>query len=383
MAWKEETAMSIKKRFISCVLQEEVNFSAICKAFQISRECGYKWLKRYRESGEKGLEELSRKPLLSPFKTSDVVEDQILAVREKHQAWGARKIYAFLKRKGVTNLPTPSTITRILHRHGKIEEGESIRHTAFMRFEHAKPNQLWQMDFKGQFWISSGQCHPLTVLDDHSRYSLDIRACANQQAVTVKTSLINIFREYGLPERMTMDNGSPWGSPSEKNGYTGLEVWLIRLGIYVSHSRPFHPQTQGKDERFHRSLKAELLRGKSFANLESIQKEFDEWRWCYNHERPHEALKLNSPASRYQVSSRKYPESLPVIAYDIGSEVRRVAANGEMNYKGEKYYISESMKGLPVKIVESNRCGILNVYLDRQKVKEIDLINKRVAKKIV
>lgn len=383
MSWKEETAMSNKKKFISAIEEKKTTFSALCKEFNISRECGYKWLRRYKENGEEGLKEKSRKPHSSPLKTSNEIELRILEVRDAHPAWGARKIYAFLARRGIDSLPDPSTITRILHRQNRIHEEASLKRKAFIRFEHSLPNQLWQMDFKGSFEIDSGRCNPLTILDDHSRYSICLRACENQQKDTVKTALINAFRIYGLPERMTMDNGSPWGNPGDTSGHTNLEVWLIRLGIYVSHSRPFHPQTQGKDERFHRSLQEELLNGKKFRDLEDVQNHFNEWRWCYNQDRPHEALGMHPPSSKYKISFRVYPEHLPEIEYSTGSELRKVEMKGDISYRGKRYFISESMRGLFVRLVESERNGIIEVYLAHQKVKEIDWINKIAAKKIV
>lgn len=227
MAWKEETTMSNKKSFIKAAIEENGSFSSLCQRFNISRECGYKWLKRYKEHGFKGLEERSRKPLSTPFKTSSECESKILEVRNAHPAWGARKIHAYLKRLG-NALPTSSTVNRILHRHGRISKEEANKHKAFCRFEHDLPNQLWQMDFKGFFEVNGKRCNPLTVLDDHSRFSLCLKACKNQQTLTVQEALIEAFREYGLPERMTMDNGSPWGCPSEI-GFTALEVWLIQI----------------------------------------------------------------------------------------------------------------------------------------------------------
>lgn len=382
MAWKEETAMSNRMKFISMALEKGLPFSRLCKEFDISRECGYKWLRRYQEEGSKGLEEKSRRPHSSPSKTSSGIEHTILEIRAKHPTWGGRKIHAYLERRGISSLPNPSTITRILHRHNLIEEENSLKHKAFIRFEHALPNQLWQMDFKGHFGMQSGRCHALTILDDHSRYSLGIKACSNEKTSTVKEALTYVFRQYGLPERMTMDNGSPWRSPSEKTGYTRLEVWLIQLGIYISHSRPFHPQTQGKDERFHRTLKEELLNRRQFEDLEDAQKHLDEWRKIYNYERPHEALGMLSPASRYQSSKRIYPEQLPYIDYGSGVTVRKVNNKGEIYYAGTRYFISESMTGLLVKIGESEIDGIVEVYLAHQKLKEIDLKNKVIAKKI-
>jgi len=382
MGWKGESAMSRKERFILAAKEEKTTFSKLCKDFDISRECGYKWARRHEEMGLRGLQERSRRPLSSPNKTPIEVEIKILEVRGKHPTWSGRKIRAYLRRQGQLQIPDPSTITRILHRYGRIKEEEAHRQRAITRFEHELPNQLWQMDFKGHFAIGSGRCHPLTIIDDHSRYSLGLIACTNEQSLTVEEALVQVFREHGLPERMTMDNGSPWGCPSAPEGYTNLEVWLIRLGIRVSHSRPYHPQTQGKDERFHRSLKEELLDLEEFESIEKTQEGFDRWRYCYNYERPHEACGMDPPASRYKKSEQPYPERLPYIDYDMGCMVRKVGNKGDINLKGERYFISESMRGLPVKITESEKVGILNVYLGPQKIKEIDLINKVVTKRM-
>ena len=153
------------------------------------------------------------------------------------------------------------------------------------------------MDFKGHFAVGAARCHPLTVLDDHSRFNLCLQACVDEQGHTVQTHLTTSFRRYGLPQRVAVDNGSPWGDTLD-SPYTPLVAWLIRLGIRVSHSRPYHPQTLGKDERFHRSLKAEVLR-ESFPDLDTVQTRFDRWRTVYNFERPHEALSMQTPATRY------------------------------------------------------------------------------------
>lgn len=191
--------------------------------------------------------------------------------------------------QGYQDVPAASTITDILRRHGRLSEDEASKHKAWTRFEHEAPNQLWQMDFKGHFPMGQGRCHPLTVLDDHSRFSLGLIACSNERTETVQRGLTSLFRRYGLPDRILADNGSPWGSNGEHR-YTQLNVWLLRLGIITSHGRSYHPQTQGKEERFHRTLKAELLRWEDFRNLTHCQRLFDAWRNKYNMERPHEAL---------------------------------------------------------------------------------------------
>src|SRR5262249_36229035 len=171
------------------------------------------------------------------------------------------------------------------------------------------------------FATAAGRCHPLTVLDDHSRSAVGLFACADQRRETVQARLAEAFRRYGLPLRVLCDNGPPWGSA--ESPYTELGVWLLRLGVGVGHGRPYHPQTQGKDERFHRTLDVEVLQGQQFAGLAACQGRFDGWRAVYNHERPHEALGLAVPASRYRVSPRPFPEGLPPLDYHASDAVRR------------------------------------------------------------
>ena len=274
MPWKESTAMTLRQEFIRLIRQEGVNLSEQCRRFGISRKTAYKWLKRYDLAGESGLAERSRRPLKSPQQTLPAMEEAIVALRKQHPAWGGRKLRKVLEREGHETVPCASTISEVLRRHGLVLPEESLKHQAFTRFEHEAPNRLWQIDFKGHFALDHGRCHPLTILDDHSRFSLCLSACGDERAETVQARLIGVFRRYGLPERMTMDNGAPWGYSGEEK-HTELTVWLMQLGIRVSHSRPYHPQTQGKDERFHRTLNVECLQGRRFRNLDQCQEAFD------------------------------------------------------------------------------------------------------------
>jgi transposase InsO family protein len=269
-------------------------------------------------------------------------------------------------------VPSPSTITAILRRHSRIDSAQSVKHTPWQRFEHAEPNQLWQMDFKGHFAMGEGRCHPLTVLDDHSRFALGLAACGDERGKTVQGQLTSIFRRYGLPERMVMDNGGPWGHDGE-HPYTPLTVWLLRLGIAVSHGRPYHPQTQGKDERFHRTLKAEVLQGSIFRDLDQCQQVFDRWRGVYNFERPHEALDLAVPSSRYRVSQRPFPEGLPPLEYGPEDQVRKVQAQGIIWMKGREYKVGKAFRGLPVALRPTDADGVWNVFFLTYNIAQIDL----------
>jgi len=370
MPWKELSVMDQRKEFVMLASKEGANLRELCRRYEISPTTAYKWLGRFQEEGEAGLESHSRRPLNSPLRTEEALETRILEARRSHQRWGARKLKRWIEGQGATGLPSVSTVHAILKRHGQISADESAAHQAWHRFEHAQPNDLWQMDFKGHFAIGVGRCHPLTVLDDHSRYGLCLGAQSDERFAPTQQRLIQTFRRYGLPWRMTMDNGTPWGDPER---YTRFDLWLMRLGIKVSHSRPYHPQTQGKDERFHRTVKAEILQGQVFRDLAHAQQKFDEWLPIYNLERPHEALAMETPASRYAPSSRPYPEELPELEYDSGDVVRKVQGKGELHYKGNSYVLGQAFSGHPVAVRKTRSDDSLGVYFGVHRVATISL----------
>lgn len=371
MPWQEVSTMSLRQEFVALAMQQGANVRELCRRFGVSPRTGYKWLSRFTARGGAGLADESRRPHHSPRRTAKAVEQVIVELRDRHPRWGARKLWRRLHDMGWRQLPAPSTVQAILVRHGRIEAAESAKHTAWQRFEQALPNALWQMDFKGHFAIAAGRCHPLTVLDDHSRFSLCLQACADEQGHTVQTHLTHSFRRYGLPLRLLIDNGPPWGD-SPDNPYTPLGAWLIHLGIRLCHSRPYHPQTLGKDERFHRTLKAEVLR-ESFADLPSVQRRFDRWRMVYNFERPHEALGMQTPARRYTPSARSFPETLPPIEYAPGDIVRQVQRPGFLSYRNRRFRISKAFLGYPVALRPTTVDGVLDVFFCHQKITQIDL----------
>jgi transposase InsO family protein len=349
MPWDARDTMSLRQEFVLLATHEGSNRRELCRRFGISPKTAYKWLARYAKDKAPGLEDRSRRPLCTPSRTPSELEAQVLALRQQHPAWGGRKISKRLKKLGYADAPAPSTVTSILHRHGLISEAASTQATAWQRFEHPQPNELWQIDFKGYFPTPAGLCYPLTVLDDHSRFNLVLAACARTNTQSVQPLLTEAFRRYGLPVRINADNGSPWGSPSEReHGITRLTVWLIRLGICISHSAPAHPQTNGKDERFHRSLKAEVLNGRSFNDLQHAQRAFDYWRHVYNKQRPHEALDLATPIERYRPSARTFPEQLPSIQYGPDDIVTEVGWDGRVRFKGRTLKVSNALHRLPI-----------------------------------
>lgn len=371
MPFEARSVMSQKEEFVRLALAPGANVSALCRRFGIGRTCGHKLLSRYRMEGVAGLAEQSRRPQSSPARSAPEVEAAAVSVRVAHPAWGGRKIARVLAREGI-GTPAASTVTGILRRNG-IELGAlGGGAQPFIRFEHAAPNQLWQMDFKGHVALRAGRLHPLTVLDDHSRFSIALSACADQTTETVKARLIAAFRRYGLPWRIATDNGPPWGDGG-RNDFTLLTVWLIETGIAVSHSRPCHPQTLGKDERFHRSLKAEALQGPPFANLAEAQDAFDQWRHVYNAQRPHDALGGGVPLDRYQASPRQYRETVEPFEYAKDDLIRRVQQHGFVSILGRTIRLCRAFAGKSVALRPTATDGVFDAWFRHQKIETIDL----------
>jgi transposase InsO family protein len=319
------------------------------------------------------LENRSRRPHRSPFKTDKATEDLLTGLRLKHPAWGARKLKRRLENMGHTGLPARSTINDILLRCGLIDPQVSAQHVAFKRFERKTPNELWQMDFKGHFATAAGRCHPLTILDDCSRFNILLRACENEQLETVRSGLTDAMRQYGMPQCILADNGPPWGSCSQQDNWTQLGVWMIRLGVRIIHGRPRHPQTQGKEERFHRTLNAEVIGTRCPDDIPQCQNLFDDWRPIYNQQRPHEALGMDVPASRYHPSPRRFPEKLPAVEYAEQDTIRRVSNLGKISFKGNLYRVGTAFVGQPVAVRNSEIDGRMKVFYCHQRVAEIDL----------
>lgn len=374
MPWKVCDAMSLRRELVEFAESPEVNFTELCRRYDISRKSGYKWMERYRKFGLKGLEDHSRRPRISPRRSPAKLEKAVVALRGRHPCWGGRKIRRRLLDQGwpEEELCAASTITEILRRHGLLEAPSSSAPSSWKRFEASEPNELWQMDFKGHFAMEQARCHPLTVLDDCSRFSLSLTACLNERTQTVQAQLTAVFRCYGLPWQMLMDNGSPWGS-DERHRYTPLTAWMIRLDIKPIHSRPYHPQTLGKDERFHRTLKAELLSRQRFRNLEDCQRQFDSWREVYNFERPHESLDMRTPSKVYQPSLREFPESLPPIEYGPEDMVRKVHENGYVFFGGQRFRVGKAFVGERVALRHTTTDGVLDVYFCHHRIRQLNL----------
>jgi len=387
MSWKEATKMELKEEFVMLAEQQNVNMSRLCRRFGISRPTGYKWLDRYRAEGLDGLVERSRRPHSSPNKTPEHIEELVEDARDNDRGWGGRKLYHHLRRQAnagqlyveAAQIPAPSTITAILDRNGELEPKQaSARQGPWQRFERPAPNALWQMDFKGEFKLDTGDwCYPLTIVDDHSRFAVATRACSNQRRGTVKGCLQAVFGRYGLPKQILCDNGAPWGSPVRfpdgRPHYTKLAAWLMRLDIGVSYSRPGHPQSKGKNERFNGTLDGELLRFERFADQSEARDRMADWRVRYNTVRPHEALDMAPPASRYQPSPVELPEQLPAVEYGPDDATRKVSAKGMISFRGQTFRVGKAFEGHRVAVRASANTNEHKIYFCNQHIRTIIL----------
>ena len=365
MAWGTVNVDEQRMRFVVSASRREKSLQRLCEEFQISRPTGYCWLRRYRAGGVAGVVERSRRPQHSPRKTPAEIEQRVIELRQQRPDWGARKLQVVLQRAQI-DLPV-ITVHRILLRHGLVR-AQDQHPRAVERFERGAANQLWQMDFKSPIgW--EAPVGPLSVLDDHSRYAITLQGTWSTRAEAVKQGLIEAFERCGVPEEMLMDHGTPWWNMKAVAGWTWLTVWLMKQGIRLHFSGYRHPQTQGKVERFHGALAAAAQR-RGYPSREHRQAWLDEFRFEYNHVRPHEALKMRTPASVWSESARRYRPNPPVWEYEAGAEVRRLTAQGRLRCAGRNWEISRALAGEWAQLIRVEE-RIL-VYYCRSLVRELD-----------
>lgn len=374
MPWRSFSVEMQRLEFVRLALSGRVDHTELCRRFGISRPTGYKWIDRYGVEGVDGLGDRSRAPKTSPLRTDRETEALVCGVRRQFPAWGGRKIRGFLLRQGHVDVPAGSTITQILRRNGLMEHQTPLKRD-YIRFERSEPNELWGMDFKGDFALNKGgRCFSFGVIDDYSRYSLSLVACPNQQTATVQQHLTNTFSVYGLPGAMLMDNGAPWGN-TPAQPWNPVTVWLCDLGIEVIHTRGFHPQTNGKKERLHYTLDLEVLNTRpSWETLDEVQDAFDTWNPIYNHQRPHESLgETIVPADRYQPSPRPFPDYINDPIYPDHWVTRKVGANVRMSFKGKLHYIGRAFTQRTVAVVPTTTPNTYHVYYRHHHIKTINV----------
>lgn len=354
MPWKETRVEEERLKFIVASLDEDSGWtmSELCAAFGISRKSGYKWVQRYQAAGLDGLRERRRAPFHHPNATPAQVVGQLIAARQQHRFWGPRKLVAALKREQPEmEWPAPSTAGAILKRQGMVTPRRRRRgavgvgHPGLSTPTHA--NQVWAVDYKGWFRLGDGQrCDPLTISDLFSRYLLACRRVPRLTAHCARPVFERAFREYGLPDTIRSDNGSPFASAG-LGGLSRLSVWWVKLGIGLERIVPGRPDQNGRHERMHRTLRRETA-VPPCANAAAQQRRFDRFRTSFNTERPHEALNDTVPAQWYRASARPYPSRIAAVEYPGHFEVRRVRTSGEMKWQGALVYLSEALVGEPV-----------------------------------
>ena len=338
MPWECRTVEDQRREFAQAAMYCS-NFSALCREFGIDRHTGYKWKERY--AAEQPLTDRSRRPHTSPTRTPEVVERLILEVRADNPGWGAKTIREVLLRQGHSDIPCAKTVNNILHRYGCISPEESLKRQPFVRFEKDLCNQMWQADFKGEFRMKDGHyCYPLDIIDDHSRFAIRVAPHLGTANVVIPV-FRDAFREFGMPDAILSDNGAQFAG--FKKGYTQFERWLMDLDILPIHGRIKHPQTQGKIERFHRTMKHELLKHTDISDIEDARDKLSVWRDKYNNVRPHEALGMKRPGEVYTPSDRGYSEDIK--KYEYGGEYHVIKVNswGYVRFDDKQVYLSETM----------------------------------------
>ena len=376
MPWKEQRTETMREEFVKRVLSHEKSKCALCREYGISRPTGDKWIARYI-AGEK-MQDLSRAPKSRPKKTDPETEQKIVEYRERYPAIGALKMRTIMINEHHTGLPSVRTFNEIFKRNGLITKEASEAARPHQRFEKSFPNEMWQADFKGHFKMENGiRCHPLNIIDDHSRMNICCEPLLSETFLEIKPCMERIFREYGLPFSFLCDNGNPWGT-QQSTGFTSFEVWLMELGILTLHGRILHPQTQGKEEKFNGSFTRECLKFHKIKDQADATKIFAEYREFYNNVRPHIALNLDVPSSRYRPSDRQYPSQIKEWEYAEDLKIHNVKSTGYITIKGQGYFLSEAFGNKQIAMRESDKgAHLINLYFRQFRIGQID-IEKRV-----
>ena len=379
MPWRSKTVENLRKEFVLSA-KEGTNFSALCREFGITRKTGYKWLKRYNESIS--LSDKSRAPNMIANKTPEATEQIIVALRKENPGWGAKKLKERLERDGHT-IPCVKTVNNILNRYGCITPEEAAKRKAFIRFEKENCNDMWQTDFKGEFKMADQKyCYPLNIFDDHSRFVIKTVPCLRTSNVVIP-AFRTAFEEFGMPNSVLSDNGTQFAG--FRQGYTQFEKWLMNHDILPIHGRIKHPQTQGKIERFHRTMKDELLKHTVILDIADAELQLQRWRDKYNNKRPHEALNMKCPADVYIPSNRTYSDFVKRFEYGGNYHVIKVNNWGYVRFNKWQVYLSETMIGEHIEFRQNEAGDSFAAYYRNFKIAEFSmadgkLLNRKISR---
>src|SRR5580704_2370150 len=342
MPWSASTMSELRIALIHAVRTAKRPVAQVCREFNVSRKTAYKWLARFDANPNQPPTNQSRRPHHSPTRTDDALETAVLSVRDKH-GWGPRKIVAYLRNEQQPTLPV-RTAAAILARNQRVAK-HTPAPTALQRFERALPNELWQLDFKGFIWIARQKIYPLTIIDDHSRYLLAAKPCTDQTMLTTWNILWQVFGDVGLPDALLCDNAFGTHNPGVPT-LSWFEVQLLRAGIRPIHGRPYHPQTQGKIERFNGTLVREVWPWIRRDTIDNFEADLSKWRMeVYNTIRPHEAIGDLPPISRWRPSLRTRPATLPTVSYPSGAILRKVASTGDVCWHCARILVGRGLTG--------------------------------------
>jgi putative transposase len=380
MPWKETCAVKERAQFVRDLASGQWTMTELCEHHGVSRPTGYKWARRYEARGDDGLDELSRAPKTCPHRTADKIERQVLLLKNAH-GWGARKIHRLLRKEvAPSELPCRSTVFDILKRHGLVKSRRRRhrwQHPGAAALHTKAPNEVWTIDFKGQFKTRDGvYCYPLTVLDNFSRYLLVCTALHDVRTRGTRQALERLFREHGLPDAIRSDNGVPFASTGI-HGLCELNVWWMKLGIVHQRIQPSSPQENGAHERMHRTLKAATTRPPA-QSLRGQQWKFDRFRDEYNVDRPHETLGDEAPATLWVPSPRTYPAQLAAPEYPNHFEIRRVSNAGMFKLGMKHRFISQALKGNYIGLEEIDD-GIWNIVYYKTLLGRVDVRTDKIT----